>query len=257
MLYPSGYVPKLEHLRDALVGRGSGTGEGKGGGPGPGKGESELDLPIGCERIVNSASGYPAFEYTIAGLGFELAAIGPWNREECPPIQHTFGIAVETIGARSGVSIVPGPNIATIAHSLEVVRAGAALARHIVASGDPLAVVWRPIGSAMEAAYFTRLAEDWLAGGPFPALGLTSLRDAPDGGLHSHGLALFAGQELRLVPAIAESGVEALALGARLIDRLVGSAPIASAVELQSEDGRMLRLTPSSNGRFVVADWSE
>ncbi len=245
MLYPSGYVPKLEDMHAALVDRDTRGGD------------SELDLPIGCERLANSVSGYPALEFTIAGLGFDLAAIGPWNREECPPIQHTFGIAVETIGARSGVSIVPGPNITPIAHSLAVIRAGAALVRHIVASGDPLAVVWRPIGSAMEAGYFVRLVEDWLAGGRFPALGLTSLRDAPDGGLHSHGLTLFTGQELRLVPAIADSGVEALALGARLLDRLIGSAPIVSLVELQNEDGRMLRLTPSSNGRFVVAEWSE
>lgn len=245
MLHPSGYVPKLDDLRAALVDRDRGSGAG------------ELDLPIGCQRPSNPASGYPALEVTIAGMSFDLAAIGPWNREECPPIQHTFGIAVETIGTRSGLSIVPGPNIAPIAHSLAAVRAGAALVRHIVSHDQPLAVVWRPIGSAMEAGYFVRLVEDWLSGGPFPALGLTSLRHAPDGGLHSHGLALFTGQELRLVPAIAESGVEALALGSRLLDRLVGSAPIESAVELRNEDGRKVRLTPSSNGRFVVADWAD
>lgn len=242
VLYPSGSVPRLERLQAAFNA----------------VGDDESRMPaLSCQRLVNPASGYPTIECMVGGLGFDIAAIGVWNREEHAAIEHCFDVEPDTFFNRAGLTIVPGPDIANMAHAMPVVRAGAMLVRRIIDFKSPLAIVWRPIGSAMEPGYFRRVVDAWLAGGPFPSLGMVGLRSAPDGGLHSHGLALFTGQELRLDPAIAEAGSEGWALAARLIDRLVESDAVQSPLELSGEGGRTIRLAPSANGRFVVVEWSE
>lgn len=242
VVYPSGSVPRLEHLQTAFNAVG---------------GDPERTPALACQRLVNPASGYPTIECMVGGLGFDIATLGVWNREEHVPIEHSFDVEPDTLFNRAGLTIVPGPDIANMAHAMPVVRAGAMLVRRVIDFKMPLAIVWRAIGSAMEAGYFKRVVDTWLAGGPFPALGMIGFRSAPDGGLHSHGLAHFTGQELRLDPEIGEAGAEGWALAARLIDRLIESDPVESPLELPGEAGRTIRLTPSANGRFVVVDWGE
>lgn len=240
VLYPSGSVPTLHRVCDALAGT---------------DGDDSSELTFGCERLVNPASGMPTLECIVSGLAFDIATHDTWDDANDLMVEHTFDVDADLLPVRAGLSIVPGPNIASAAHALPVVRAGAALVRSVCDIGEPLAVIWRPIGSAMSVAYFCGAADIWLDGGPFPALGLTTLREAPDGGLHSQGLAIFTGQELRLSPAIAETGAQAYALGARLIDRLVEGTPVREAFALPAQDGRTVHLAPSPNYRFVIADW--
>lgn len=240
VLYAPGSAPSLDAVCAAFAG-------------GDGRGDREMEFA--CERLVNPASGMPTLECMGRGLAFDIASSNAWDDADNPEVEHTFDVDTNSLAVRSGLSIMPGPNIASAAHALPVVRAGAALVRSVCGIGEPSAVIWRPIGSAMGVRYFRDIAGSWLHGGPFPALGLTALRAAPDGGLHSQGLALFTGQELRLVPAIAETGAEAYALGTRLIDRLVEGEPVRSPFALSGPDGRTIHLAPSPNHRFVIADW--
>lgn len=240
VLYAPGSTPSLDAVCGAIVGKDGG---------------GSRNPAFACERLSNPASGVPTLECMVGGLAFDVAPNDTWDAADNPQIEYTFDVDLDSLPVRHGLSIVPGPNIASAAHALPVVRAGAALVRSICEIGEPLTVIWRPIGSAMAARYFEDVADSWLHGGPFPALGLTALRAAPDGGLHSHGLALFTGQELRLTPPIAETGSNAYALGARLIDRLVEGDPVRRPFALSAQDGRTINLAPSPNHRFVIAEW--
>lgn len=241
--YPAGCTPSLDEIWQALRDDREETGDG--------------GAAFACKQSPGPASGYPTLECTVAGLVFHIVAIGEWNRDKCPPIAHAFGLDPTVMAWRNGISVGPGPDIAAVTEGLPLVRAGAAIVRRVLEIGDPVAVVWRPIGSMMEKGYFTDMADEWLQGGAFPALGLASFRDAPDGGLHSHGLTYFTGQELRLVPAIAEQGDRAVALGAGLVEKLVEHGALKAPIEVRNFDGRKMRLAPSANGRFVVADWDD
>ncbi len=209
---------------------------------------------IVCEQIVDPGSGHPMLTCAIAGLSFEIASLSYRKHEEHAVIEHLFGLENPPRAVRTGLSIMPGSDIATVADAFPMVMAGAMLVQHVLRIKDAAAVVWCPIGSAMEARYFVQIIDDWLEGGTFPSLGLTAFRQAPDGGLHSHGLALFTGQELRLPPAIARHGAKALSLGARLIDRLVENEPVRAPLEIEDDNGRVLALVPSSNARFVIVN---
>jgi hypothetical protein len=91
----------------------------------------------------------------------------------------------------------------------------------------------------------------WIEGGVFPGLGLTALAPNPDGGIHSEGLALFTGQELRIEPELMSDKAAGAKIAVRLIDYLVEVGQIGTSQRINGPDGRPLRLEPSANGRFV------
>jgi hypothetical protein len=91
----------------------------------------------------------------------------------------------------------------------------------------------------------------WVEGGVFPGLTLASLSLSPDMGLHSEGLALFTGQELRIEPELVDDRAEAAKLAVRLLDYLIERGRIAAPESIVGPDGAPLRLEPSANGRFV------
>ncbi len=239
VLYSHGQMPSLDTINAALDELGT---------------AGRAGVPIGCERIADPATGNPMFTCTIAEVKFEIAPLSYRTQEQYAVIEHLFGLEKPPPAVRNGLSVVPAPARSTGVDALSVTKYGSMLVHNILRIEDAAAVVWCPIGSAMEARYFAQIVEDWVEGGTFPSLGLTAFREAPDGGLHSHGLALFTGQELRLPPAIARQGSKALSLGARLIDRLVEDEPVRAPLEIEDDNGRMLALVPSSNARFVIAN---
>lgn len=103
----------------------------------------------------------------------------------------------------------------------------------------------------MSISYFKSIVDAWLTGGPFPALGLTSVKPAFDGGLQTLGLAYFIGQELHIEPEVAADRVAATRIAARLINSLVRGGPIDAAMSVTGPDGERLTLSPSANGKFI------
>ena len=211
----------------------------------------------GVDVLVTSQSnphgdgaGAQALECVTSGLSFDLEPIAPSGSAR--HIEHGFGVDVDDLPVRSGLSILASPHIGSVADTLPVIRTGASLAADVSRIGDPLAVVWTPIQSAMEPRYFRQAIASWLDGGSFPALGLTAFRKAPDGGLHSRGLSLFTGQEVRLAPEIAARGANALKIGARVIDRLVEAEPVERETVIALETGERIQLSVSRNRRFVI-----
>jgi hypothetical protein len=113
------------------------------------------------------------------------------------------------------------------------------------------AVAWHPARTCSGAEHFRAGVLRWIEGGAFPGLGLSALALAPDGGLQSEGLALFAGQDLRIEPELVQGKADAEAIAIRLIDYIAENGPINASRRLVGPDGQPLRLELSANGRFV------
>lgn len=192
-------------------------------------------------------------ELLIDGMTFDLSGLAPGagyaatdlrNRYEVPP---DFG---ETLG--EGLCLLPGPHLAGGRATVPVVRAQAALGAELVRRlPDALAVAWTPARALVGRDFYLSMVEAWLAGGPFPALGLCAFRQMLGGAIQSEGLAFFIGQELHFDNAEFPDSAAAVRLGLRLVNELVGGGRVADALSLTGPDGARVRLRPSGNGRFL------
>ncbi|MBO9498509.1 MAG: hypothetical protein J7496_10795 [Novosphingobium sp.] len=191
-------------------------------------------------------------ELLVNGLTFDLKGLAPGNAEihelhanlfDLPPGFNAFQYAALTL--------TPGPHLAAGAAMMPVVRSQMWLAMQLCELPGIVAVGWLPARTLSGPGHFRRSVTRWLEGGAFPALGLTALLKAPDGGMQSEGLAFFTGQELRLEPEIAGRGAGSAQLALRLIHELVERGPIERPEGATGPDGAALRLDPSPNRRFV------
>lgn len=186
------------------------------------------------------------------GLTFDLAGLAPGSAASTGQFRHRFDLPESFEPAASAaLALRPGPHLAGGAAMLPVVRSQAWLAVQLCALPGVAAVGWAPAASLSSTAHFTASVGRWLEGGVFPALGLTALAEARDGGLHSEGLAFFTGQELRIEPELAADKAAAARLAVRLIDRLVVQGSVERAGSITGPNGEALRIGPSENRRFV------
>lgn len=186
------------------------------------------------------------------GLTFDLIGLAPGPPAEPPPCVHGYALAANAAAAgMDAVTVCLGPHLAGGHAMPPVVRSLAWLAAILTEIEGVEAVAWHPARSWCGAGYFRDGVLRWVEGGVFPGLGLTALTAAPDGGMQSEGLALFAGQDLRIEPELTLDKAEAAKMGVRLIDYMVEAGPIEEPRRLVGPDGRPLRLEPSPNGRFV------
>lgn len=195
----------------------------------------------------------PWLELLTQGMTFDLSGLAPGpgyaardvrNRYEVPP---AFAEALA-----EAIAIVPGPHIRGGGASIPVVRAQAALGAHFVRQLPGIAAVaWAPARTLVGRKLYLSTVEAWLAGGPFPALGLTAFRRTLGGALQSEGLAFFTGQELHFDDALFPDPAAATRLGLRLVNELVSRAPLAETTELVGPDGAAVVLEPSRNGRYL------
>ena len=100
----------------------------------------------------------------------------------------------------------------------------------------------------MPPAYFAKVIGNWLADGPFPALGLTSLERESDGAIVSVGLALITGQELRFLPDPKLGAADIARIAVRLIHALIESEPLTKAHSFVGPDRETLLVTPNLRG---------
>jgi hypothetical protein len=193
-----------------------------------------------------------SLELLTAGLTFTLAGLRPGRGERAPVRRHAFGLdgpelPIDLETAR----LMPGAHVWSGASLLPVVRATLSIAATLARLPGVRAVCWHPAASCMETALFVRTIGTWLAGGPFPVLGLMGLLHEADGAIRSEGLAFFIGQELWLGAAPEEAPAETIRLAVHLIQRLIEAGPSRCADELTAPDGSRLDVDPSQDGRVL------
>lgn len=198
------------------------------------------------------AMGVPVWlELLASGLSFDLEGLSPGPPAEAPPHRRSIGLDDGDIHALEAVTLVPGPHLAAGTGLLPIVRMLAAVGASLSRLDGVRAVCWHPSRGWSEPSLYREGVSRWVEGGVFPALTLASLTVAADGGMHSEGLALFTGQELRLEPEMVDDPTEAAKLAVRLLDRLVEQGRLAKRETIAAPDGSLLRLEPSANGQFV------
>ena len=217
--------------------------------------ESQSGFSISFDPEIEGAPGETGttwLELLANGLTFDLTGLAPGPAAPPPPCVHTYALAegIEPADLEA-VSLRPGPHLAGGHAMIPVIRSLAWLGASLGQLEGVLAIAWHPARSLSAPGYFRNGVLRWIEGGVFPGLGLTALAMAADGGMQSEGLALFAGQELRIEPELASDRVEAARIAVRLIDFLVDSGRIDAERRIKGPDGQVLRLEPSANGQFV------
>ncbi len=211
---------------------------------GAGSGGGASDSSFGAESRV-------WLELLTNGLTFDLVGLRPGAPCDPSPCVHAYELGEVQESGLGALPIRLGPHIAG-GHALPVVvRSLAGLAATLSALDGVEAVAWHPARSCSGADHFRAGVLRWIEGGAFPGLGLTALALAPDGGMQSEGLALFAGQDLRIEPELTQDKADGTKIGVRLIGYMVEHGPIDTPRRLVGPDGQPLRLELSANGRFV------
>ncbi|MFC0589375.1 hypothetical protein ACFFF7_08110 [Novosphingobium aquiterrae] len=181
-----------------------------------------------------------------SGLTFDCAGLVPADGTALPARGALLGLDVAPEG--EAVSLRPGNHIAEGKGMLPVVRIMAAIGMRFAALPDVRAVCWQPAGSWMKPAYYRQVVGDWLGGGAFPALGLTSLRRESNGAMVSLGLGLLIGQELRFEPERNISAGAVARISVRLIHELISNGPLSEPKEFAGSDGETLLAVPVRGG---------
>lgn len=192
-------------------------------------------------------------ELLAGGLTFAMTGLAPGAPAPLPPARYFFGM----IDSRDSfpfeaVSLAPvrrvKPGTATV--PLVQTMTHAAL---LLAKASPVrALCWQPAASWMDSAYFIRAVEGWLAGGAFPALGLTPVARHNDGSVASEGLAFFIGRELQVEPHGSEHATDTVKVAVRAIDRLVREGKVAKPLGLRGPRGEHLEAELSPDGKSLV-----
>ena len=191
-------------------------------------------------------------ELLSSGLTFDFCGLVPSAAPPRPSIAQYIGIPeTPDVLAMEPVTLKPGPHLAGGEAMIPVIRVMVALAGQLAEALGARAIYWHPSGCCMDARYFSRVAEDWLFGGAFPALGLTSIRERAGGGVESQGLAFFIGQEVSVDALPREPTSEAVKLAVRAIDHLVRNGPLRSVERYAMADDEWLVAEPSGDGRKV------
>lgn len=188
-------------------------------------------------------------ELLVMGMAIDCRALAGAPPPPVPSPGALLGLPAAPAG--EAITLEPGPHLAEAAALLPVVRATVMLALDLAQLPGLLAVCWNPAQCWMAPDWFRKVAEDWLGGGPFPALGLTSLHRQDDGAMTSTGLAFFTGQELLIPSAPGLSAPDQARIAVRLINALVERDALDEPVELTGPGGEALGLTPLSGGTVL------
>lgn len=197
--------------------------------------------------------GEGPLELLASGLTFDLEGLAPAAPVLPVAPRHRFGIDAELPeSAIEAVGLVPGHHISGGHAAMPVVKAMAGLAANLALHLNARAICWHPAATWMDPNYFARLVLNWQSGGAFPALGLTAVEEGADGGVLSHGLEFFAGQELQVQGKAGEAPAETVKLAVRVIDHVVRHGPLQAPRELEGPSGEMLVLEPSRFGKLIL-----
>lgn len=209
---------------------------------------------FGIAHLPDPEHGW--IELLAMGLSFDCSGLAPLDGLEPIRPRQMFGLsaAIEHEPLEA-IVINPGPHLADGARLMPVVRGLVGIGARLAELEGVKAVCWNPAQSWMEAGYFRRVVDDWLHGGAFPALGLTTLEQRPDGSMVSSGLAFLTGQELFLVPKEGASAAETAKLAVRVIDELVYAGPLLESAQYAGPNGEELRAEPEAGGTLAWIEW--
>ncbi|WP_137679159.1 hypothetical protein [Aurantiacibacter suaedae] len=186
------------------------------------------------------------------GLTFDVTGLSPGPARVHPERYHLLGLAeAEDFSTSEAITITPGPHLAGGRTMLPVLRSLALLGAMLAELPQVHAVVWHAAGAWSEPGYFRSVILRWIAGGPFPSLGLTAIAPTREGGLKSDGLEIFIGQELVLGPDLARDKAEGTKVAIRLMNWLAESGRITESTSMMGPAGETLRLVPEQNQRIV------
>lgn len=193
-------------------------------------------------------------ELLASGLSFDLTGLTPAEPGAMPQMDYPVGYEGDRpLGPFEAITLAAGMHLAGGEAMLPVVRMQTGLAASLADLPGLVGIAWHPARTLIEPAVFRRQIGGWLAGGAFPSLSLAALARDPDGGMRSVGLDFFIGQELRIEPVAERPLPGAARLAVRLIHALVEDGPVDKAIELSGDDGKLIRMEPSPNGRFIRA----
>ncbi|MCJ2177585.1 hypothetical protein [Novosphingobium album (ex Hu et al. 2023)] len=213
-----------------------------------------LDAPDAGMAVRISHQPDPSegwLELLASGLTFDLRGLSPAAPVPHDPVPHAYGFeGALPDGQMEGVGLVAAGHIAAGAVLGPVLRTMFQLAANLAIRLPVQAVLWLPAGTVMEPRYFSGAVFNWLAGGAFPALGLTALTPASDGTVTSTGLSHFIGQEMQLEAMEGEARVDSVKLAIRLVDYLVRHGPLTEPHTITQAAGELLA-EPSSVGKRV------
>lgn len=188
-------------------------------------------------------------ELLTGGLSFDCRGLAPGYYSVPEKGAALLGLAQVPVG--EVITIEPASYLAEGRGLLPIVRALSGLAAELCRLPGVTGVYWRPAHCWMTPKYFSGVVGEWLKGGPFPGLGLTSLRHAEGGAMVSVGLDYLIGQELHFEPnrKLAPAAVARIAV--RLVNELVGSGPLQRSAQLRGPEGELVEVQPSPDGRLL------
>lgn len=201
-------------------------------------------------RFTASHSSDPAdgwVELLAAGLTFDCRGLAPAAPQPLPRHEALLGLEAKPVG--EAIAIAPGPHLADAAGMLPVVKVLAGIGATIAQLPGVQAVAWNPARCWMPPAYFRKVVSGWLGGGPFPALGLTSLQRDRDGSMQTVGLALLTGQELVFAPDRKLGPADIARIAVRLIHALIEVEPLAAPHQFTGPDGETIDVVPYDQGQ--------
>jgi len=206
---------------------------------------TDLSLRFSLSHIAPIDQGWA--ELLAQGMTFDCLGLAPAESAVTPQPGALLGL--ESYPAGEVLALQPGPHLEGGRGMMPVVRMLAGLGVELAQLQGVAAVCWNPARSWMAPAFFRKVVADWLAGGPFPALGLTTLHRDAEGAMVSIGLGFLVGQDLRFDPG---SGLHPAALAriaVRLIHALVENGALETAQEFTGPEGERLLAMPSRGGQ--------
>lgn len=186
-------------------------------------------------------------------FSFDLVGLAPGAPAPPPPEGAANALAgsVPQAGLEA-ILLRPARHPTAGERPMAMIRCLALLAAQLASLPELRAVAWHPAGGWASPQHFRASVLRWVEGGMFPGLALASLHLAPDGGLRSQGLALFAGQELDLHPDLARDAGNRARLALRLMHWLVDRGTLQGGERLTGPGGEALLLDPSPDGAVRV-----
>ena len=204
--------------------------------------DDDARFPVAFHITAHGAEEEGWVELLAMGLAFDCLELAPRRA-----IRHAGPgqlLGLDSVPEGEVIVLQPGPHLMDGAGLLPVVRMLAGLGVALSTLPGALAVCWGPAGTCMAPDYYQRVVGNWLAGGAFPALGLTMLHRTADGAMESRGLAFMTGQELRFEPAAGISPQQAGQIALRLVHLLVEHGPVTTPLDLSGPAGESLLAQP-------------
>ena len=187
----------------------------------------DIEVSLEVAQLQGAAPTAVWVELLSSGLTFDLTGLDPGLKIPLPPCRSASAPPRSDLDIVDAITIVPGPHLSGGRGMAPVLRTLAYVAASLSELANVEAVAWHAAQCWCEPAAFRKGVFNWMQGGVFPGLMLTSLSIALDKGMHSTGLALFTGQELRIEPELAADPTAATKLALRLFDYLADRGRIA------------------------------